>query len=93
MATKLSALDLKLKVQGAGLLNEKFTGTGKESGKPFHIAKFTILGCTISFFVADQSTFDQLQEGHVYSISGDLVQENNNLRLDKPRFSKMEATL
>lgn len=93
MAGKISALDLQQKSQGMGMLMEKISGEAKATGNPYHLAKFGYMGTSITFFISDETVFNQLIEGEIYMVSGNLSQEGRDLRLNSPKFEKVEGTL
>lgn len=93
MAGKISALELQQKSQGMGMLMEKISGIAKKTGNPYHLAKFGYMGTSITFFIQQEDIFNQLVEGEIYSISGHLSEDDNQLRLNSPKFEKVEGTL
>lgn len=93
MAGKISALELQQKTSGIGILMEKISGEAKATGNPYHLAKFGYMGTSITLFIADEKQFAQLTEGETYKVSGTLSQEGRDLRLNSPKFEKVEGVL
>ncbi len=94
MAGKIGALELQQKSEGIGFLMEKISGTSTKTNKPYHLAKFGYMGTSITFFIAQEDKFNQLQEGQIYKISGVISERSDGgLQLDQPKFEKLDATL